>query len=213
MQFLPRCRSRKPPCNRGVSRIARVFIRGDLTDEHRFVRYTAVQTLALQDTQCNCGPIQPTAVLGRIMQCELLHNTACFCGGKGFIERRGFVGVEVVQHNTNPLRLWIPFIDQPWHVLGTVLHRPLLGDRNMPPAGLRCTEHQRRVGTVDPFGYGVSPPPNRACTFPCTRLSILEFLPSVGEFMGVKEVVTFIAEDHGFPLAVAHHLLPPFFTL
>src|SRR5215813_4078390 len=30
-----------------------------------------------------------------------------------------------------------------------------------------------RVGTVDPYGYGVSPSPNRACTFPRTRLSIL----------------------------------------
>ena len=32
-----------------------------------------------------------------------------------------------------------------------------------------------RVGTVDPFRYGVPPSPNRACTFQRTRLSILVF--------------------------------------
>ena len=37
-----------------------------------------------------------------------------------------------------------------------------------------------RVGTGDLCRYGVSPSPNRACTFQRTRLSILESLLSVG---------------------------------
>src|SRR5215813_3684448 len=53
-----------------------------------------------------------------------------------------------------------------------------------PQAMMGCVWHRTsgRVGTVDPCGYGVSPSPNRACTFPRTRLSILE---------GVLEAVLF----------------------
>ena len=66
MQFLPCSRGRESPCNRGVSSIARVFIRGDLTGERDFVWYPTGQTLSLQDTQFDFGHIQPTAVLGRV---------------------------------------------------------------------------------------------------------------------------------------------------
>src|SRR5215471_12035542 len=148
MQFLPRSRSRESPGNRGVRCIACAFIRSDLTGEHGFVRYTAIQTLSLQDTQLDFGHIQPTAVLGRVMKFELLQNAPRFCGGKGFIERRGFVGVEVVQHDTDHLRLRIPGINQPAHLLRKVLHGPLCGDDNMSPADLRFTEQKKITGSV-----------------------------------------------------------------
>ncbi len=45
---------------------------------------------------------------------------------------------------------------------------------------------ERGVGTVDPCGYGVSLSPNRTCTFPRIRLSILEFLQSFGEFASME---------------------------
>src|ERR671926_837939 len=142
MQFLPCRRGREAPGNRSMSSIARVCIRGGLTGERDFVWYPTGQTMALQDTQFDFGHIQPTAVLGRVMQFELLQNPPRFCGGKGFIERGGFVGVEVVQHDPNPLRFRIPDIDQPAHVLGKVQHRALCSDSNMPPASLRFTEQK-----------------------------------------------------------------------
>src|SRR5436190_11122956 len=48
--------------------------------------------------------------------------------------------------------------------------------------GVATTTHMLKGLAVDPCGYGVSPSPNRACTFRCTRLSILEFLLSFREF-------------------------------
>jgi hypothetical protein len=51
-----------------------------------------------------------------------------------------------------------------------------------------------RVGTVDPFGYGVSPSPNRTCTFPCIRLSIL-VLSSVTYLINSQH-----SHDHSFGL-------------
>ena len=69
-------------------------------------------------------------------------------GGKGCIERSGFVGVEVVQYDTYHFRLRIPLIDPPAHLLGKVLHGPLRGDSNMPPADLRFTEQQEVAGLV-----------------------------------------------------------------
>ncbi len=104
MQFLPCLRGREAPHNRGLGRIADVFIGGDLTDEHGFVRDAAIQTLALQDTQLDFGHIQPTAMLGRVMKFELLQNATGVCGFKGLIERRGFVRVEIVQHDPNHVR-------------------------------------------------------------------------------------------------------------
>src|SRR5262245_33147604 len=55
---------------------------------------------------------------------------------------------------------------------------------------------------------GSQPPPNRACTFQHTRLSILEFLLSIGEFSSMEEVMTFDAEDDCFPLSRNHDPFP-----
>src|SRR5262249_32658729 len=67
----------------------------------------------------------------------------------------------------------------------TVLDHMIVSLRGYIPTcflALKCRRTIGRVGTVDPCGYGVSPSPNRACTFPRTRLSILE---------GVLEAVLF----------------------
>src|SRR5258708_22567732 len=53
--------------------------------------------------------------------------------------------------------------------------------RSRMPSFHRRMRSLSRVGTVDPYGYGVSPSPNRTYAFRCIRLSILEFLVSVGE--------------------------------
>src|SRR5499427_10298551 len=142
MKFLPCSRGCESPCNRGMGRIACVFIHGGLTGERGFVWYPPVQTLSSQDTQFDFGHIQPTAVLGCVMPFELFQNAPRFCGGKGCIERGGFVRVQVVHHETNHLGFWIADIDQPAHLLGKVQHRPLRSDGNMPPARLRFTEHK-----------------------------------------------------------------------
>jgi hypothetical protein len=51
MQFLPCLRGREAPHNRGLGRIAGLFIGGNLPGQHGFVRDAAIETLALQDTQ------------------------------------------------------------------------------------------------------------------------------------------------------------------
>src|SRR5438132_2372151 len=53
-----------------------------------------------------------------------------------------------------------------------------LCDTTLHGSGLSLSgwsETLRRVEAVDPFGYGVPPSPNRACTFQRTRLSTLVF--------------------------------------
>ena len=127
---------------------APVFIRRDFTAQRRFIWYPTVETLALQDAQCDLGHISPTAVLGCIRPCQLLQNAPRFCGRKGFIKRRGFVGVAGVQHETHPLGLRIPHSDQPAYLLGKVPHSPPRGAGNMPPAALRLTAHKHGAGTV-----------------------------------------------------------------
>lgn len=134
MQFLPRSRSRTSPLNRGVRGIARAFIpqRSHGRAWLRPVDGSPNIVVARDATRCRLS--QPTAMLGCVMQCELLHNAPRFCEGKGFRERRGCVGVEIVQHDPALLHLRIPYIDQPAHVLRQILHGPLCGDDNRPPA-------------------------------------------------------------------------------
>ena len=71
---------------------------GDLLDQGQLVGDTPIETLARQHAEFRLSHVQPAAVLWRIVLLEPLDETACLGGGKGFVERRRLVGVEIVPH-------------------------------------------------------------------------------------------------------------------
>jgi hypothetical protein len=82
------------------------------------------------------------------MNCQRLQKAPRVSGGKRLIERRRFVRVEMVQHDPHPVRLWVPLLHQPLHVVGAVRHSPVRGHGNLPPPGVRCTAHQPIAGAM-----------------------------------------------------------------
>ena len=56
--------------------------------------------------------------------------------------------VEVVHDDPDHCGLRISLIDQPWHLVGKVLHRPTCRDGNVSPTGLRLNQHTEMAGAV-----------------------------------------------------------------
>jgi hypothetical protein len=54
----------------------------------------------------------------------------------------------MVQHDPHPVRLWVPLLHQPLHVVGEGRHGPVRGHGNLPPPGVRCTAHQPIAGAM-----------------------------------------------------------------
>ena len=91
---------------------------------------------------------RPTAMLWGVVELQALQYPPCLHRGKGLVQRCRPVGIEVVQHDPNPLRLGVGFVHQPPHLVGKVLHPPLLGDRHMPPTPQGLAEHEQIARAV-----------------------------------------------------------------
>ena len=61
----------------------------------------AIEALRGQDGQLGFGEIEPRAVLGGVVPFEAFDQAAGFGGGKGLVERRLHVGVEIVLNQDN----------------------------------------------------------------------------------------------------------------
>src|SRR5262249_42915245 len=134
--------SGKAPVNRRMLTIAPLLIGSGVASESSNIRQATIETLTLQDTQFNLRHVEPTAMFRGEMKLQLAPNAARLCGGKRLVERGGLMGIELVEHQANHLRLGILLIDQPPHLVREVLHRPPVAHRHVPPAGLRLTKHK-----------------------------------------------------------------------
>src|SRR5262245_16422504 len=143
MQFLSRLAEREAPINGGSLRVAPDLIRADFVLEGGFVWNAPVQTLPDQNTQLDFRHIQPTAVLGGVVELQLLGQPPRFLRGKGFIERGWLMGVEIVQDDPDHLRPRIALINQPLHLVSKIHFRAVRRHRDLPPARLGFTEHKQ----------------------------------------------------------------------
>ena len=89
----------------GVIGISVADPRGDLGDDRRFVRDTRVKTLRGEDTEFGFGQVQPGAVFGRVMPFEAFDQAPGLGGRKGFVERCGGMGVEIILDENDRLCL------------------------------------------------------------------------------------------------------------
>ena len=84
-------------------------------------------------------------MLGRVVKLEALDQPSRLLGGKGFVERRGPVCVEVVLHETDLFRVGKMHVRQIFENVGVIDRGVPLGDFHMPPAFQR-REHHEKVG-------------------------------------------------------------------
>jgi hypothetical protein len=105
------------------------------------MRKTAIQTLRGEHRACTCGHIEPTALLRRLVQCQLPRDPACFCRGKGLIPRGGG-GMEVIHAPSHHVRLWKMPVDQLLHLHGEDMLRAACCDVAVPPSTQRLDEEE-----------------------------------------------------------------------
>lgn len=100
------------------------------------------------DAELDFSHVEPTAVLGRVMEDQAAEKTASFGGRKRLVECCRLVGIEVVQDNVNACGVRISHIGQPAHLLGKIVCGAPLGNNDMTPSGQWFEEQEEVARTV-----------------------------------------------------------------
>ncbi len=120
----------------------------NLSFEGFFIGNAASQTLFAEDAELNLRHVEPAAVLGSKMKLQVFAYSPGLLGLEGFVERSGFMGVQVVQDHPNLFCFWVSFIDQPPHLVGKVNHGAPFSHFQVPPAGQGLTAHKQVAGPI-----------------------------------------------------------------
>src|SRR4051812_37486643 len=102
-----------------------------------------VQALPRQHAQFDLGHVQPTAVLGRVVDLQPLDDVPRPPRLERLVKRRQLVRVEVVHHQHDLVRFGVHVLHQPAYRLGEVYGRPPLGNVDRTPARQRLRHHEQ----------------------------------------------------------------------
>ena len=83
------------------------------------------KTLLGQSRQLNLCYVKPTSMFGSIMELKALCKSKRFRRRKSLIERTFVVGVEIVAHHNNFLRMRIHLVCKPFHLIGPIYLRSM----------------------------------------------------------------------------------------
>jgi hypothetical protein len=92
------------PVNSGAGGVAFGFQSLGFAQERSGVADAPVPALTVKDAQVQLGHVEPTAVLGRVMQFQLTGNLARFVRFEGFLQRGQLMGAQVVEHDADSVR-------------------------------------------------------------------------------------------------------------
>src|SRR5919109_850993 len=123
--------------------VSPILISLNLSLESFFIWYPLIQTLPHQHAQFYFCLIEPTPMLGRVVEFQLLQYPSGFGWLKGLIQRCFGMCVEVVHHYTDQFSIRVATIYQPLHLMCKVILCPMLGHLNVTPARLRLTEYEK----------------------------------------------------------------------
>ena len=117
-------------------------------------RDAPVQALPAQNAELDLGEAEPSAVLGRGVNLQLLSQPPGLGGFEGVVERAGFVRVEVVEHQDDALDVLDVDVNQFADGVGEVGTGAVVGDLGpaLPQQGCR---DQEEVGGAAPLVLGV----------------------------------------------------------
>src|SRR5918992_5922785 len=79
------------------------------------------QLIFVLNREFTFGHIEPTSMLGCVMELQLTSDPGCFGGRKSLVERGRGMRIEIIHHQPAPIRLGKINVDQQVHLLCKVL--------------------------------------------------------------------------------------------
>ena len=123
---------------------------GGLGAEARVAFDASVEALSGQDADLDLDHVEPTGMLGDVMELQSAQHPSRFVGREGLVERAGGMGRQIVEHHPDALGLGIVNVGEFAHAGGEVLRRAALGDLHLAPGAVRIEEHEQVGGAVAP---------------------------------------------------------------
>ena len=87
------------PVHRGSVGVAPLLPCGDLGAQRLLIGDAPIEALALKDAELDLRDVQPTAVLGGVVEIQPTEDVLGLCGRERLVEGGGAVRVEVVEHD------------------------------------------------------------------------------------------------------------------
>jgi hypothetical protein len=121
------------PFDAGSGGVSLALPCGDFADEALGAVDPAVEALAAQDADFDLDHIEPTSVLGRVVELDAAQDASGLGGRKGLIEGACGVGRQVILHNADAFGVGIVNIDEFADALGVILGGAPRGDFDLAP--------------------------------------------------------------------------------
>src|SRR5262245_9850309 len=139
---------RKLPVHAFLGRIAPLFPLFGFLSERRHIGHPPVQALQRQGTEFDLGAMQPTAMLGGMMELQPRSQRTGLLGWEGLIERAKPMRIESITDQPETVCLRIVGIPKLLNLSGPVNGRLALSDTDGAYAAQRLGEHEDGGGTV-----------------------------------------------------------------
>jgi hypothetical protein len=136
------------PVDGGLCRIAACFPGGDHAADSLLVSEASVHTLGRPHGELDFRPIEPTAMLGCVVEIQRPQDATGFGRRKGRLQGRRGMRIQVIQDDTDHSRLGDMEVHQVLHPVGKILAGAPVSDLHMPPALPRLEAHQQVAGTL-----------------------------------------------------------------
>jgi hypothetical protein len=131
----------------GTGGVSLSFPCGDFADEALWIVDSAIQAFAAEHADLDLNHVEPTGMLGGVVELEAAQNSPGFRGRKCLIEGAGRGGRQVILHDPDARGIRIMDIDEFAYAPGVVFCRPTLGDLDLAPGPMqtkRLTVPMRR---------------------------------------------------------------------
>ena len=151
----------EPPVDGGLGGVALLLQSLDFLPEGLLVGKPLFEARAGQNAELYLRHVQPTAVLGGVVELQPFGDPPGLGSREGLVQRRRAMGVQIVQNHPHYLGLRVGLIRQPTHLLGEVLGGAPLGQRHVTPAGQRLTGQEQVAGSLPPVLVVLAQRPSR----------------------------------------------------
>jgi hypothetical protein len=136
------------PFDAGTGGIALSLPCGDFAAEPFWVIDSAIQALAAQDADLDLDHVEPTGMLGSVVELQTAQDSPGLGRREGLVEGAGRVGRQVVLHHPDAVSIGIMDIDEFAHALGVVFCRPPLGELDRAPGTMHVEDDEEIDGAV-----------------------------------------------------------------
>src|SRR5271156_4360627 len=136
------------PFDAGAGGVSLSLPCADFADEPLGVVYSTVEALAAQHPDLDLDHVEPTGVLGGVVELQAAQNSPGFGRSECLIEGAHGVGRQIVLHDADASGVGIMNIDEFAHALGVILRGPPLSDLDLAPWPMHVDANEEIDGAV-----------------------------------------------------------------